>query len=321
MGLEETILYIEIVKWMINMIGNLEYYKVFYYVATSGSITLAAKELSVSQPAVSQSIKQLEDTLGISLFIRSAKGIHLTKEGQLLFSYVESGYEKIEHGVEKLKKMMTMELGEIRIGASDMTLKYFLLPYLEKFHDLYPGIKVMVTNAPTPDTVNILQSGKIEFGVVSTPFERKSNMEVVPVRKIEDVFVAGRRFLPYKNKMLDFHDLENMPIICLEKNTSTRSYVDGVLKAHGVHISPEFELATSDMIVQFALRNLGIGCVVKDFAKEYIDNGLLFELRFNTMLPGREFYVITDTQVPLSLAARNLLDLIKRENRNGDKDD
>lgn len=295
------------------MISNLEYYKVFYYVATSGSITHAAKTLNVSQPAVSQSIKQLEDSLNIQLFIRNAKGIHLTKEGQLLFTYVESGYEKIELGVEKLKKMITMELGEIRIGASDMTLKYFLLPYLEKFHDLYPNIKVMVTNAPTPETTNILQSGKIEFGVVSTPFDKKPNMEAIPVRKIEDVFIAGRRFLPYKNRMLDFHDLENLPLICLEKNTSTRSYVDNILNMYGVHISPEFELATSDMIVQFALRSLGIGCVVKDFAKEYIDDGLLFELRFNTMLPKREFYVITDTQVPLSLAARNLLDLIKKE--------
>ncbi len=295
------------------MISNLEYYKVFYYVATSGSITHAAKTLNVSQPAVSQSIKQLEDSLNIQLFIRNAKGIHLTKEGQLLFTYVESGYEKMELGVEKLKKMITMELGEIRIGASDMTLKYFLLPYLEKFHDLYPNIKVMVTNAPTPETTNILQSGKIEFGVVSTPFDKKPNMEAIPVRKIEDVFVAGRRFLPYKNRMLDFHDLENLPLICLEKNTSTRSYVDNILNMYGVHISPEFELATSDMIVQFALRSLGIGCVVKDFAKEYIDDGLLFELRFNTMLPKREFYVITDTQVPLSLAARNLLDLIKKE--------
>ena len=295
------------------MISNLEYYKVFYYVATSGSITHAAKTLNVSQPAVSQSIKQLEDSLNIQLFIRNAKGIHLTKEGQLLFTYVESGYEKMELGVEKLKKMITMELGEIRIGASDMTLKYFLLPFLEKFHDLYPNIKVMVTNAPTPETTNILQSGKIEFGVVSTPFDKKPNMEAIPVRKIEDVFVAGRRFLPYKNRMLDFHDLENLPLICLEKNTSTRSYVDNILNMYGVHISPEFELATSDMIVQFALRSLGIGCVVKDFAKEYIDDGLLFELRFNTMLPKREFYVITDTQVPLSLAARNLLDLIKKE--------
>ena len=297
------------------MISNLEYYKVFYYIAKLGSITLAARSLSVSQPAVSQSIRQLESNLNVDLLVRNAKGVHLTKEGELLYSYVEKGYEHIELGVEKLNQMMNMELGEIKIGASDMTLKYFLLPYLEKFHDLYPKIKVTVTNAPTPETIQILKGGKIEFGVVSTPFDKKKGMESLPVREIEDVFVAGRRFLPYKNRMMDFHDLENLPLICLENNTSTRCYVDGILAMNGVNVSPEFELATSDMIVQFALRSLGIGCVVKDFAKEYIDNGLLFELRFNTMLPKREFYVITDSSVPLSTAAKNLLDLIKEEKK------
>ena len=295
------------------MIHNLEYYKVFYYVAKYGSVTMAAQKLSVSQPAVSQSLKQLENLLGLELLKRNAKGVELTKEGEVLFSCVQKGYEYMELGVEKLEKLKNMEAGEIRIGASDMTLKYFLLPYLEQFHDLHPGIKVNVTNAPTPETINILQSGKIDFGVVSTPFENRKGMESMPVRKIEDVFVAGRHFLPYKNKMLDFRELEKLPLICLEKNTSTRSYVDTILLSHGVVISPEFELATSDMIVQFALRNLGIGCVVKDFAREYIDNGMLFELRFNHMLPKRDFYVITDAQVPLSNAARSLLNLIKEK--------
>lgn len=295
------------------MISNLEYYKVFYYVAKLGSITFAAKALSVSQPAVSQSVKQLEQLLEVKLLYRNAKGVRLTKEGEALFVYVEKGYEQIELGVDRLKRMKNMELGEIRIGASDMTLKYFLLPYLEKFHDRFPGIKVTVTNAPTPETMSFLKSGTIDFGVISTPFEPSQELEALPVREIEDIFVAGRRFLPYKNRMLDFHELEKLPLICLEQNTSTRSYIERVLQSYGVHISPEFELATSDIIVQFALRSLGIGCVVRDFAQEYIDNGMLFELRFNKMLPKRNFYVITDKRVPLSKAAGNLLQLIYEE--------
>ncbi len=135
----------------------------------------------------------------------------------------------------------------------------------------------------------------------------------MPVRTIEDVFVAGRRFLPYKNRTMDFHDLLELPMICLEKNTSTRSYIDTLLASYQVSLSPEFELATSDMIVQFALRSLGVGCVVRDFAAEYIDNGKLFELRFNTMLPKREFYIARDTRFPLSKAAKELLRLIKED--------
>lgn len=293
------------------MISNLEYYKVFYYVAKTGGITQAAIKLSVSQPAVSQSIRQLENLLGVELIVRGARGIRLTNEGELLYEHVKKGYEEIEAGVAKLDRMKNLELGEIRIGASDMTLKYFLLPYLEQFHDLFPGIKVIVTNAPTPDTISILNGGTIDFGVVSTPLSLEKGIESFSVREIEDIFVAGRRFLPYKNKMMDFKELENLPLICLEKNTSTRSYVDQIMDSYGVHFSPEFELATSDMIVQFSLRSLGVGCVVKDFAQEYLDNGMLFELRFNKMLPKREFRIIKRQNDQISTAAMNLLKLIQ----------
>ena len=181
------------------MVQNLEYYKVFYHVARCGSLTLAAQELSISQPAVSQSVKLLETSVGVKLFVRSAKGVKLTKEGELLYSYVAGGYEQIEMGEKKLKQMMDLELGEIRIGASDMTLRFYLLPYLERFHELCPGIKVMVTNAPTPETLVFLKSGKIDFGVVSTPFSGEG-VHSETVREIEDIFVAGRQFFQYKNK-------------------------------------------------------------------------------------------------------------------------
>lgn len=288
------------------MISNLEYYKVFYYVAKTGSVTEAAGRLSISQPAVSQAMKQLESSLGMKLIYRASRGVRLTREGQLLFSYVEKGYEQIESGVEKLMKLKNMEAGEIRIGASDMTLQFFLLPYLEQFHEKYPDIKIVVTNAPTPETLNSLESGQIDFCVVSTPFVRQQGMEVVKVREIEDVFVAGRRFIAYKNKTLDLQELEKLPMIFLEKNTSTRSYMDNYLEENGVQVQPEFELATSDMIVQFALRSLGVGCVVKDFAAEYLNSGLLFVLRFNKMIPKRSFCVVRSAKMPLSALAEKL---------------
>lgn len=293
------------------MVENLEYYKVFYQVGKLSSITLAAKELSISQPAVSQSIHQLEKALGCSLFQRTSRGMKFTTEGELLYRYVERGYEQIELGEQRLRQLQHLDAGEVRIGASDMTLRFFLLPYLEKFHELYPGIKVTVTNGPTPETLQYLNEDKIDFGVISTPFTEKEGYNFFPVSSIEDTFVAGRRFIQYKNKMLDFSDLNKIPLILLEGNSSTRNYIDKFFSEHGVDIQPEFELSTSDMIVQFALRNLGVGCVVKDFAKEYLDSGVLFELRFNSVIPKRQICVITDESRPLSIAASRLLDLIR----------
>lgn len=292
------------------MVENLEYYKVFYHVGKLSSITLAAKELSISQPAVSQSIHQLEKALGCSLFQRTSRGMKFTSEGELLYRYVERGYEQIDLGEQRLRQMQHLDAGEVRIGASDMTLRFFLLPFLEKFHELYPGIKVTVTNGPTPETLEYLDEDRIDFGVISTPFAEKEGYNYFPVSTIEDIFVAGRRFIQYKNKMLDFSDLSKIPLVLLEGNSSTRNYIDNFLKEHGVDIQPEFELSTSDMIVQFALRNLGVGCVVKDFAQEYLDSGVLFELRFNSVIPKRQICVITNESRPLSIAASRLLELI-----------
>lgn len=293
------------------MTENLEYYKVFYYAAKLGSLTAAAVELSISQPAVSQALKQLETVLGTKLFVRASRGIHLTQEGKVLFEYVGQGYEQIQMGEKKLSSMMKLDFGELKIGASDMTLKYYLLPFLEKYHEQFPNIKVIVTNAPTPETLNLLKQGKIDFGVVSTPLPQEQGYQIRAVREIEDVFVAGRKFIPYKNRMLDLQELEKLPIISLEKNTSTRSYMDDFLQKNKVELHPEFELATSDMIVQFALRSLGIGSVVRDFAKEYIEDGRLFELRFNKIIPKRQICVIADTSLPLSRAAEKLLAMVK----------
>lgn len=289
--------------------NNLEYYKVFYHVARAGSLTVAAGELNISQPAVSQSVKQLETALRVKLFARASRGVRLTTEGELLYGYVAKGYEQIALGEQKLEQMLNMELGEIHIGASDMTLQFYLLPYLEQFHEKYPEIKVAVSNAPTPETLGNLREGKIDFGVVSTPFAQEDGLQANVVREIEDVFVAGRRFIQYKNRMLDLQELEKMPIICLEGVTSTRSYIDAFLRKNNVTIRPEFELATSDMIVQFALRSLGVGCVVRDFAKPCLEDGRLFELRFNKIIPRRHFCVVTNRANALSVAAGNLMRL------------
>ena len=290
---------------------NLEYYKIFYFVAKYGSVTVAAKELCISQPAVSQGVKQLEEGLGVILFQRNSKGMTPTAEGEALFYYISRGYEQIIQGEQKVKEMLDIESGEIRIGASDMTLQFYLLPYLEQYHSIYPRIKVNVTNAPTPSTIERLLEGKIDFGVVSTPFIEDSRIRVYKGRIIRDIFVAGERFSDLRNETLCYDKLSEFPLICLEENTSTRKYIDNFLSKKSVMINPEFELATSSIVVQFAVRNMGIGCVVEDFAKEEIRAGRLFKLNFEEEIPERELCVITDNRMPLSRAAEAMLELLK----------
>ena len=294
------------------MISNLEYCKVFYYVASCSSITTAAQKLYISQPAVSQSIKQLEQELNCTLFFRTSKGVKLTPEGEALFSHVRKAFDEINLGEKKLMEMLNMESGEIRIGASDMTLQFYLLPYLEQFHKLYPKVKISVSNGPTPETVRALREGTIDFGIVSSPVADNGGLELTEAAEIRDIFVAGKRFEHLKGKVLSFSELEKLPVICLEKNTSTRKSIDDFLKSNGATLSPEIELATSELIVRFAERNLGVGFVMSDFAKSAIGDGRLFEISLKGKLPVRKVCIAVNRKLPVSVTTEKMLELLNK---------
>lgn len=299
---------------------NFEYYKVFYFVSRYGSLTAAARELCISQPAVSQAVRQLEKEAGTRLFSRTSKGVQLTREGELLYHYVRNGVESLLEGQRMLDKMLNMDMGEVRIGASDMTLQFFLLPYLERFHQEFPNIKVNVSNAPTPETIESLREGRIDFGVVSTPFKEGKGIHAVPVMPIRNVFIAGSNFEHLKGRTLDYRILADLPCIFLEKNTSTRSFMDHFLADHSIQLTPEFELAISDMVVQFAKRNMGVGCVMEGFAREALERGEVFELNFGEPMPGRQICVVTGDENLISMAGRSLLRMITEQNDTKEKE-
>lgn len=291
---------------------NLEYYRVFYQAAVTGSITLAAEHLCISQPAVSQAVRHLEGELGTKLFLRTPKGVRLTREGEMLYVYVKRGIESIRDGEEMLKQLKCLDTGVIRIGASDMTLQFYLLPYLEQFHEQYPKIKVMVSNGPTPETIDALENGGIDFGIVSTPFDERNGLCSIPVKEIENIFIAGNRFRgELEGRELEYGELQLYPCIFLEKKTSTRRFMDSCLEREGICLEPEFELATSDMIVQFVKRNLGIGCLMSEFAGEALRQGDVFALRFRKKMEKRSFCLITSSKNPLSPAAQKLLKALR----------
>lgn len=291
------------------MKASLDLYRVFVSAARLHSITLAAEELYISQPAVSHSIVRLEEALGCRLFARTPRGVRLTSEGETLYPYAAAALEQLALGEKKLTEQLGLESGEICVGASDMTLQFFLLPYLERFHTLYPKIKISVTNGPTPETLRFLGEGTIDFGVVSQPVTDGGDCILTPVGEIRDIFIASRRFSALEGKPLPLAELEHLPVICLEKNTSTRRYVDAFFAGCGARLTPEFELATSDLIVQFAERSLGVGCVVEAFARRAIAEGTVFRIPTEPDIPPRQICVARSRR-PASKAAAALLELI-----------
>jgi len=284
---------------------NYDWYKLFCCVAEQESITLASEKLFISQPAVSQSILRLEETVGCALFFRTPKGVKLTAEGRVLYQYASAGVAAFSEGERRLTAMLRLDMGEIRIGASDMTLEFCLLPYLEKFHKKYPNINISITNNPTPQTLELLKKGKIDFAAVSGPLSIPE-LDIFPVRQIQDIFICSDKIEATRaDKISDLND----HLILLEGNTSTRLFLDNEFRKRGFIAIPKFELATSSQIVSFAARNMGIGCVVSDFAKTAIANGEVYEITVPDPLPTRQIYVAQGTNLH-SKAADELLNMI-----------
>ena len=142
---------------------NYEMYKIFYYVATSGSISKASEKLMISQPAVTWHLKNLEVNLGVTLFIRTKRGVKLTKEGELFFEYVKKGVESFTNGENMLTNLKNLDYGSIRIGASTTVSEHVLMPYLGKFHEKYPGIDIQIVNTLTEDLLKELRSGNLDI--------------------------------------------------------------------------------------------------------------------------------------------------------------
>ena len=128
------------------MAVKLELYRVFKEVAETGNISVAAKNLYISQSAVSQSVKQLENALQARLFARSPRGVTLTGEGQMLYQYVRSALGLIATGEDKLSQAQQLLLGTLVIGASDTVTSFFLTTYLDAFHRQHPGIRLKIVS-------------------------------------------------------------------------------------------------------------------------------------------------------------------------------
>lgn len=292
------------------MPADLDLYSIFCTVARCGSLSHAARELYVSQPAISQSMHRLEYTLGCTLFTRTSRGITLTSEGRMLYSYADKAVSLIAAAEDRLNRMRTLQSGGLMIGASDTLCQFFLLPYLDKFHRDYPDVQLQVTNRTTPETVELLKVGKVDIAIVNLPVNDTS-LSMREVLKVHDVFVASsERFECLKGKRLTMEELAALPLILLEKASNSRKYLDDFASVCGVTLHPEIELGAHSLLVQFAQIGLGISCVTQEFAADALNSGELFEVELTTPMPPRNIGLISLEGVPLSVAAEKFISIV-----------
>lgn len=237
---------------------NFEQYKVFYFVAKNLSFSLAAKELFISQSAVSQSIKNLETRIGTPLFIRKSKKIVLSQEGEILYESVKIAFSHIINGENSVAMHSDISQTELKIAASDTISKYFLLPYIENFHRLYPNIKIRVLNKPSKDCLDLLTNNDVDIAVINHLNNiLDQSIKCVKVKEIHDVFIAGPKYSYLKGKEISLEELIKFPILALEKSTSTRQHFDSLMKRHRLEVIPDIE--TQSMGLLKDLTRIGLG--------------------------------------------------------------
>lgn len=294
------------------MEARLEQYRIFNTAAQTGSISEAAEKLFVTQSAVSQSIKQLEATIGTKLFIRGPRGVTLTPEGELLYQYTSAALELIESGSRRLSAIGELTEGELRIGASDTVSSYFLLPRLESFHKAYPGIKISVVNRVTTEAVELVKRGGLDLAFGNLPIDDDA-LEIIPCLTVHDIFVAGKGFEKYRGRVVSRREICSLPLILLEKKSNSRNYVDAEFLSSGDTLSPGIELGAHELLLQLAQIGLGVSCVIKEFSSKYLENGDVFEISLRNPLPPRAVGCLFPKKQELNPAAKKFVDIIAGE--------
>lgn len=284
---------------------KLEQYKIFNEAAAALSFSKAAKNLFISQSAVSQTINALEKELNTQLFIRLNKGVTLTKEGMLLHKNITEALALITSVENELTHYKELKAGQLNIGAGDAICENYLIDLLKQFHQLYPLIKINVINGTTSETIDHLKNGTIDLAFINMPYEDES-ITIKKCLTIHDIFISKEK----DNHIYDYQEIANKDLILLEKASNSRNYIDKFFAGEGVLLKPEMELGAHSLLLEFTNANLGYACVVKEFSKDFIDKEKVYELKLKKPLPSRSIGYAYLKRRSLSQATLKFIDLI-----------
>lgn len=291
---------------------DFELYRIFYTVANNGNITKAANELNISQPAISKSIKNLEDQLGGILFVRTKRGVILTEEGKEFYHYIKNAMEYISSAENKFTELINLETGCIRIGISSTLTREFLLPFLENFHKLYPKIDIQITPNLASELLPKLRNGLIDLVVLNLGDSKYDDIEFIKCREIHDCFIANKSVSKTIQMPLSIKDLNKYPLILQAKKANTRIFIDELAKKNNVVLKPNIELASYSLVVDFTKVGFGIGYATKEYIEEELKTGELIELELEEIIPSRYVGIaISKNHLP-NFSTKKLIEIITK---------
>lgn len=288
------------------MAVNYDYYRIFYYVAKCGNLTRAAAALMSNQPNVTRVINLLEHELGCRLFVRSNKGVTLTNEGEQLYQHVSVAFEQIQMGEEELTRSVGLQSGIVTISASEIALHIYLLERLEQFHQEYPNVRLRIYNHTAKQALEALKTGQIDYAIGTTMADIRPPYEQIFLRSFQDILVGGVHDFALTKGTVHLKDLSSHSLICMDRNTATYRFFQQFYLEHGLVLTPEVEVATTDLILPMICKNLGIGFVPEEFAREALAAKQVYRIHLQETIPPRKVSLVYDTRRTLSIAAQAL---------------
>lgn len=285
---------------------DLELYRTFYVVAKNKHMTKASEELHISQPAISQSIKKLEDQLNGTLFLRSNKGMELTEEGKMFYEYVKGALELIDNAEKEFTSFKNLDKGEIKIGCSTTLTKLILMDAIEKFHKDYPNININITNDLTSDLINNLKLGKLDFVIFNESNIKESNVDLKKIRELKQGFVYNPLY--FKDEINNFKDLNNYPLILQKSESNSRKLLDHLALQNNTLLTPKIETVSQELVTEFTHIGLGIGFVIIDLAKRNFKD--LKEIELNKSLPKINVFLATNKNIALTFASKKFMEYL-----------
>ncbi len=294
---------------------NLELYRVFYTVAKCGSLTRAAEELYISQPAVSQSIKQLEIQLGTPLFDRRHRGMELSAQGgKIIFAEVERALELLCSAENRLAEIQSTAVGTIRIGASDTIFEYFLADKIVDFHERFPAVKIEMLADFTPDTIEKLKANRCDVAFVNLPITVDEELELEGnCMRLNDVFVVGKKYQELAASPVALSELQKYPLLLMDKNTVARKSFDSFLSSLGTKLQPSMEVGSWDLMKRLVRRGMGVGVIPREYVEEDLRSQELFEVQTDPALPARSVGMLLSKNQPLSYALHSFIQYFRKE--------
>lgn len=282
---------------------------IFRTVAHLLSYTKAAEALYLSQPAVAQQVKTLEEILGLRLFARSGRGIVLTPAGQEFLGHAERLLSLLAETVPVVDDIHALKRGSVVIGASTSAGTYVVPPLLGAFHARYPRVNVTLFVKHRHSIEEDLLTHQVDLGVIGF-IERRERFAIELLRPYELLMVAPPHHRLAGRSAIPLGDLQKETLLLRERESVTRLATELQFSQAGVPIPASLELGNIEATKEGVAAELGIAVLPRESVALELAGGDLVALNVQGFPLQRQWYLVHVRERRLSIAADALRQLL-----------